>query len=237
VKSYWARPADPVEVRSGHKDEVLAARETARTLEEMKWVCPEATEVLNIGAGNPAMVELYSNGYFQFTHMDLDPCCSRVEKGSILHLPLDAAVFPAVLAKRVLCCLPPDEQFRAVKEVERALRPNGNFFLADVWSEERELLQKAREQAGLERLPAPKHNYQLGQGLLERIQEETGLAVIREVPLAKDYLLWTRLLLPMLLGRDDPFARHELRRAAPMFSKTADGLAFHRLYVFRKVNY
>lgn len=186
--------------------------------------------VMNLGAGDTRLVEQYGEG-IDWHHSDLNYAGNSVD---IRNLPCESQCEYNVFTKRVLCCLPAPDRWKAAQEIHRILKPGGLWFLVDVFEPARSALQLAREQAGMFRLPAPRHNFQIQ---AYEIQDFTRLfgRLEDEHPLAASYLIWTRLHMPMILGQDDPFERVWLRESYPLYSEEVQRkFGFHRIWIFRK---
>lgn len=191
---------------------------------------------MDVGAGNPELLRTLNQEHFDLTHVD-KVSRPNVLPGDILHLPQRDGSWEAVLAKRVLCCLPPEKQLQAASELARVVAPNGRLFVCDVHEGPRVLLNKAREGLGLPQLPGPKHNHLLTERVINHLTDRLGERP-QCTPVAANYVIWTRLYLPALLGHDDPFERVWLRACYPAFpGEVQSDFGFHRVWCWRKVNY
>ena len=124
-------------------DKQIQFFERLLALDDRAWVCSQATgDTLEVGIGTGLNLPLYP-GEVRLTGVDFSPAMldiarrrarqlgrnTDLREADALALPFPDASFDTVVATYVLCAVP-DEQ-RALKEMNRVLRPGGLLLLAD----------------------------------------------------------------------------------------------------------
>lgn len=90
---------------------------------------PPGTRVLDAGCGEGVLVEAYQ-GRLAIEGLDAAYSSPHVRRGSVLALPWEAATFDRVLCLDVLEHLPWHEQPKALAELRRVLRPDGEALIS-----------------------------------------------------------------------------------------------------------
>src|SRR5262245_14674214 len=104
----------------------LAKLEVVRT-----WLdgLPRGVRVLDAGCGEGVLVEEYA-GRLDIQGLDPNYSSARVRLGSVTALPYDAGTFDRALCLDVLEHLTFDEQPKALAELHRVLRPDGELLVS-----------------------------------------------------------------------------------------------------------
>lgn len=90
---------------------------------------PAGTRVLDAGCGEGVLVEEFA-GRLAIVGVDPNYSSARVQQGSLLDLPFDAASFDRALCLDVLEHLAFDEQGAALAELHRVLAPGGELVVS-----------------------------------------------------------------------------------------------------------
>jgi SAM-dependent methyltransferase len=188
---------------------------------------PPSTRVLDAGCGEGVLVEEYA-ARLAITGVDANYSSARVMHGSLASLPFPDASFDRALCLDVLEHLPYDEQPRALAELFRVLRPDGELFvsvpnLAHLQSRVQFLLRGRLIRTASEL----KHPGDRPIGEYLRLAERAGFALIRREGIFPTIPIVTRLV------RRHPQALAPLHRALTRLLPIP-GWCFLNLLTFRK---
>jgi SAM-dependent methyltransferase len=90
---------------------------------------PSGTRILDVGCGEGLLVEEYRARGVEISGLDLNYESPAVRRGDITQLPFEAGSFDIVLALDVIEHLNFADQDQAIAEIERILKPGGQFLV------------------------------------------------------------------------------------------------------------
>lgn len=91
---------------------------------------PKDRVILDVGCGEGVFVEKYYNEGYQISGIDLNYSSNHVTQGSVLDLPYDDNTFGTIIFLDVFEHLAFDNQYAALKEIYRVLKPEGELCIS-----------------------------------------------------------------------------------------------------------
>ncbi len=140
-------------------------------------------------------------------------------------------LWDVVLVKRMLCQLS-SEDMESVGTLWRLLKSGGHLLVCEPFREPRDRIQAARRASGPHGLlPRPKSG---GNGIDDApLEKAFGKPLVTRL-VAPDYTIWTRLVAPMVLGRELSYDE-EFRMAYPTYpDEVRERYAFYRAKLYVK---
>jgi SAM-dependent methyltransferase len=101
-----------------------------RWVDELLEHVPRESRLLDVGAGEGALVERYRRQGYDIVGVDSAYGSDHVRRADLLSLPYDDGAFDVALCLDVLEHVQLLDQPKALAEIARILKPNGRFFMS-----------------------------------------------------------------------------------------------------------